>query len=180
MKSKTIGKANLNKYLIRFIFVLFLISGLFEVIGIAYRSSHRYNEATSMYVIDKIHSEIKDLFSVDEFGRYELTRLLDEFNKRNNNGVYYVSINKYAQSSYSHFNYKKDEPRNFLHMIYEGKNGWRIHYSISEEQANIDYLKQKDVPFNKAAKISNYLFLISAVGLIISVIIKAFNKNISA
>jgi hypothetical protein len=180
MKSITIGKTNLNKYLIRFIFVLFLISGIFEVIGIAYRSSHKYNEATSMYVIDKIENEIKDLLYVDEYGKYELTRLLDEFNKRNNNGVYYVSINKYAQSSYIHFNYKKDEPKNFLHMIYEGKNGWRIHYGVSEEQANIDYIKQKDVPRNNIGEIANYLFFISSVGLAIFVIIKALNKNISA
>lgn len=175
MKFITIGKANLNKYLIRFIFVLFLISGLFEVIGIAYSSSHRYNEATSMYVIDKIENEIKELRSVDEFAKYELTRLLDEFNKRNNNGVYYVSINKYAQSSYIHFNYKKDEPKNSLYMIYEGKNGWRIHYGISEAQANIDYIKQKEIPPNKIGKISNYLFLVSSVGLASSVVIKAFN-----
>lgn len=176
MKSIIIGKTNLNKYLIRFIFVLFVISGLFEVIGIAYSSSHRYNEATSMYVIDKIENEIKDLLYVDEYGKYELTRLLDEFNKRNNNGVYYVSINKYAQSSYIHFSYKKDEPENFLHMIYESINGWKIHYGVSEEQANIDYMKQKDLPANKIGKISNYLFLISSIGLIISFSIKVFNK----
>jgi hypothetical protein len=118
--------------------------------------------------------------NIDESTKNELNKLVNEFNKQNNNGLYHIDITRYKKSSYIEYKYAKDEPKNFFSRSYEGKKGWYIAYNISEVQANNDYKLQKEaldkLP-SKMGQASNYLFAFSATPLFVCLINKIFLKN---
>lgn len=177
MKSIFKGETGLSTVLIKGVIIIFISTVVFKLLSIGYGFVNKYEKDTSMYIIDTVAKKIKDMDHIDDTAKNELAQLINEFNRQNNNGLYRIYITRYAQSSYIEYKYAKGEPENFLSKVFESENGWYISYNISEAQANSDYEKQNDSLPARLGNISNYLFLVSAVGLVVVFTRKLFNNN---
>lgn len=142
---------------------------------------------STAYVFDIIENKIIDKYSLDTELKNEITQLLDEFNMKSNNGIYYVKILR-ADGSKEEYEYKKDgmEYSNFgqIGLTSEGKRTWDIHHKLTNEQHYYDMLVQRDtmyrminrVPY-RLGQIANYLFVISGVLLCVYLLTKRYLKG---
>ncbi|MCM0651083.1 permease prefix domain 1-containing protein [Clostridium swellfunianum] len=184
LKSILKRQEKLIKLLIKFATFVFIVASIFKSAAVVNSFINRYDKSTSIYMIDSIERKIKNMISIDENTQNEITQLVDEFNKHNNNGLYYIQITKGLQGSYIHYKYNKPETENLLIRHYDGKNNWNFIYKISEAQAAYDYNKEKEASenmvnliINKLGQSSNYLFAISTILLCVYFISKAYLKN---
>lgn len=178
--------------------IFFVIACIFLSIDIADEFIHR-NEAnpfttdknTTAYVFDVVESKIKNKEILDSDLKNEITQSLDEFNMKNNNGLYYIRIAKEDIPNIN-YEYKKDVPEEMIKggnggvkgLFTNGKKIWSIYYNRTDNQVNLDYQVQQEawdkmvnrVP-NRLGQISNYLFVIAAVLLGVYIINRVYLKS---
>lgn len=96
--------------------VTFIIACLFMAISVFYKSNDKkYVNSNSEYTINAIYKEINEKNNIK---KDEIDKYLDEFNKKNDNGLYYLKIEKLKNTKYE---YKKDVSENMIKNNYEGK-----------------------------------------------------------
>ena len=177
----------------------FMIASVFFTIYVADDFSHRNDsnpylsdKNTKAYVFEVIKDKIKDKNEINSELNNEITNLLDEFNIKNDNGIYDIKISK-GDSYNIVYEYKKDVTDEMIPNgnggasgVYsdEGTHTWDIFYKRTDKQQNYDYdVQQKAwnervnrIP-NRLGQISNYLFVISGVLIFIYVINKLYMKG---
>jgi hypothetical protein len=184
-----------SKILIRVALIIYLIGFIFKLINIVYDFSHRSDELLQQYQNDKYCSEyvfqtikdkINDRDSLDENVKNEITILLDEFNMRTNNGLYYIGIEKSGDYCYE---YSRGISKELIKMNDNGGStggkNWNINYKRTDFQDLYD-VQQSEILWNKMQneipyrlnELSNYLFIISWILVCVSLINKAYIKNI--
>lgn len=178
------GQSRFLNVPLKFAVITFSLAVLLNITSLGYIFFNKKESNTAVCQVKTIANKIKNMDYIDEKTKSEITQLLDEFNKQNNNGLYYIDITK-GRQSYVHYKYKKDAPENFFSRAYKGENGWLISYNISEAQANNDYYKQKDAQGRvtnslpvKLFQISVYLFILSLTLLSAYLILKAYGRKI--
>ncbi|GAA0087083.1 hypothetical protein UT300007_35240 [Clostridium sp. CTA-7] len=181
-----------SKALKKVTLITFIVACLFFSIDIGDEfinrdeNNFKYDKNTTSYVIETIRNKIQDKDSLDESLKNEITQLLDEFNKQNNNGLYYIRL-EYEPNSSIEYEYKKDVSEDMINGGHGGlsrRNNWSIHTNTTEDQANYDYKKHKEswdkvvnrLP-NRLGQVSNYLFVVSAVLLCVYIINKVYLKS---
>lgn len=176
----------------------FIIACVFLSINIADEFIHR-NEPnpfisdrnTTDYVIENIKSKIENIDVLDSNLTNEITKLLDEFNLKNNNGLYYIRIVREDMTNVD-YEYKKDVAEDMIKGGHSGVRGiynkgqikWSIYSNRTDTQANYDYKASQEtwdkmvnrVP-NRLGQISNYLFVVSAVLLCVFIFNKVYLKS---
>ncbi|NMM61806.1 hypothetical protein HBE96_03705 [Clostridium sp. P21] len=139
---------------------------LFMIVGVFYRSNNSvYVNSTSEYTINEVLKQISDN---DNFKKDEIDKVLNKFNNKNNDGLYYVRIEKLKSTEYE---YKKDISKNMIENAYEGKiikGNIGIYYKETDLQKEKDLkslyklIETKQNPVNVAFKeIAYILFLFS-------------------
>jgi hypothetical protein len=120
----------------------------------------------------------------------EITQLLDEFNIKNKNGLYYIRIEREDEPD-KDYEYRKDITEDMIKGGHGGLSGiydenqkrWNIYNNRTDNQANYDYEVQQQfwdkmvnrIP-HRLGEISNYLFVISAVFLCVCILNKFYLK----
>ncbi|AOR25124.1 permease prefix domain 1-containing protein [Clostridium taeniosporum] len=183
-----------SKILIRVALMIYIIGCIFKLINLAddflgddelwqQYVNDKYN---SDYVIETILDKIKDKDSLDENIKNEITILLDEFNMRTDNGLYYVGIEK---SGKYYYKYNKDIPEDLNKKRggggINGKLCWSIHHEetyfqreYEREQSDIVWDKMENAIPYRLNELSNYLFIISWILVCVSLINRAYIKNL--
>lgn len=188
-----------SKLLKNLTLAFFVIACIFLSINITDDFMHRNapdpftsDKNTTAYVFDVIDNKIKDKDVLDSDLKNEITQLLNDFNLKNDNGLYYIRIAREGISNID-YEYKKDVTDD---MIKEGKGGlrgvyndqdnitWNIYSNRTDKQANYDYKVHKEawdkmvnrIP-NRLGQISNYLFVVSGVLLCIYIFNKIYLKS---
>lgn len=181
-----------SKALKKFTLIIFIVACVFFSIDLGdelinrNENSLKYDKNTTQYVIENIRNKIQDKDSIDESLKNEITQLLDEFNKKNNNGLYYIRLD-YEANSITEYEYKKDVSEDMIKNGNGGlsvQNNWSIYTNRTDNQANYDNKKQDEawsemvnrLP-NRLGQLSNYLFVVSAVLLWVYIINKAYLKS---
>eukprot|EP00831_Metopus_contortus_P001297 TRINITY_DN10472_c0_g1_i2.p1 TRINITY_DN10472_c0_g1~~TRINITY_DN10472_c0_g1_i2.p1 ORF type:complete len:268 (-),score=56.53 TRINITY_DN10472_c0_g1_i2:75-878(-) len=139
-----------SKILITVAIVIYIIGVVFKGINLAYDFSGKNNEKWNKYESDEycsehIFKEIKDKIDdkdyLNENFKNEITKMLDEFNMRTNNGLYYIAIEKSGEYYYK---YKKDVSRKLTEINSNGgmtgNQVWMIHYKKTDFQNSYDDL----------------------------------------
>lgn len=189
---------NFTKILKKLTLIFFIISCVCLSISIADEFINRNepdpftaDKNTTSYLFDVIENRIKNEDVLDSNLKNEITQLIDEFNDKNNNGLYYIRISKEGIPDLN-YEYKKDIAENMI----ETKNGglsriyneehrtWNIYYNRTDNQANYDYKVQQDawnkminrIP-NRLRQISNYLFVVTVVLFFVYITNKVYLKS---
>ncbi|MHC6180285.1 permease prefix domain 1-containing protein [Clostridium sp. JNZ X4-2] len=114
----------------------FVLGCLFMAFSKFYKSSNvKYYNSTSDYVINTI---FKEVINKNNLQKNQVDKILNEFNSKNNNGLYYVKIEKL---NYLKYEYKKYVPTVKVDNSYEGKmseDSWNIHYKKTGLQQKKD------------------------------------------
>lgn len=176
----------------------FVVSCIFLSIYIADEFIHRgepnpfiTDNNSTAYVFDIIENKVKSKDVIDLESKNEITQILDDFNVKNNNGLYYIRISREGMPDLD-YEYKKDVSKD---MIKEGNGGvsgiyndkqkkWSIYYNRTDKQANYDYKVTQEiwdkminrVP-NRLGQISNYLFVVSGALLCVYIFNKIYLKS---
>lgn len=128
---------------------------------------------TTDYLFDVIQKKIKNEDTIDSNLKNEITQLLDEFNAKHNNGLYYLKIER-EDIPEVNYEYKIDISQGNVEGEYASSMGvysekgveWNISSYETYEQTSYDYKAHSDawnkmvnrIP-NRLGQISNYLFV---------------------
>ncbi len=105
-----------TKIILKGALVTFITACLFMMAGVFYKNNNGiYVNSTSEYTINGLLNQISDK---DNFKKDELDKVLDKFNNRNKDGLYYVRIEKSKNTKYE---YRKNVSTNMIENNYEGK-----------------------------------------------------------
>ncbi|MBD7915088.1 hypothetical protein H9660_07985 [Clostridium sp. Sa3CUN1] len=168
----------------KFTIILFIIACVCLSINIADQFINRNesdiytaDENTTTYIFDVIAKKIKNEDTLDSNLKNEITQLLDEFNAKHNNGLYYLKIAREDMPDIN-YEYKIDIPEGSIEGEYGSVMGvysekgieWGIDSNTTYEQTSYDYKAHSDarnkminrIP-NRLGRISNYLFVVTIV-----------------
>lgn len=144
-----------------------------------------YDNNNSFSITDNIPNKSINKDSLDIPLKNQITQLLDEFNRRNNNGIYSLRIlNK--ENLKVEYEYNKDVTNDmvksgFKRLLHSSK--WDFYFKITDKQ-NIYDTKKTDEAWNKMVsripyrlgEVANYLFLILLILLCGYLVKKVYNK----
>lgn len=191
-------QSDFSRILKKLTLIFFVIACLFLSISIADEFINRNepdpftaDKNTTSYLFDVIENRIKNEDVLDSNLKNEITQLIDEFNDKNNNGLYYIRISKEGMPDLN-YEYKKDVAENMIETKNGGLSGiyndehrtWNIYYNRTDNQANYDYKVQQDVwnkminriP-NRLRQISNCLFVVTIVLFFVYITNKVYLKS---
>ena len=179
-----------SKLLIKVALVIYFVGFIFKIINIASeffpeKETFLPLSLNSSNVVDTIQDKIKNKDSLDQDVKAEITALLDDFNNQTNNGLYYVGIEKHGEFFYE---YNRDV---FKESISDGfgvsgdESDWNVHHKNTDIQDYYDHA-QWDEEFNNRRNslpyrlnvLSNYLFILSWILVCVSLINKAYIKDL--
>lgn len=149
-----------SKILIKFALIIYITGCVFKFINVAAEFlpgsddlwlQYENDKYSSEYIIQTIEDKINDKDSLDENVKNEITILLDEFNIRSDNGLYYIGIEKSGEYYYE---YNKEIPED-INKKYGGggistnhQSSWSIHYKNTYFQREYER-EQRDIVWNK-------------------------------
>ena len=138
-------KSDFTLIIVKVAIAIFIIGCIFAVSRIFYKNNIiNYENTTSEYVLSDLYSQISKSY----FDNAKVTKILDDFNKNTNNGLYYIKIEKINNTI---FEYKVDVAPHLIKKAYEGKllsKDWTIFYKKTDPQ------QQKDINnLNKASEL---------------------------
>lgn len=183
-----------SRILLKVSIILYVIGGIFKLINftsefLPKNDNSSLDKLTSSYVIDTIQDKIKGKDVLDENVKNEITILLDDFNKENN-GLYYIGLEKSGEYSYE---YDKNLSEDLIKisgakgsgLASNNQSDWVIHYKDTGYQNflnNFIYEQERNklhssIPY-RLNELSNYLFIISWILVCVSLINKAYIKNV--
>ncbi|MBK1811497.1 hypothetical protein JHL18_12785 [Clostridium sp. YIM B02505] len=120
--------------LLKIAIVVFVIGGIVRIAGVIAQEKFQkeYYESlpmTQSKMEQKIEDVIKDKVELSESDKTMITKMLNEYNDINDNGLYFVEINKNGQSYYK---YERTASQELIKNSGEGetgqdKSGWSIH-----------------------------------------------------
>ncbi|OCA98334.1 permease prefix domain 1-containing protein [Clostridium beijerinckii] len=183
-----------SKILIKVALMIYLIGCIFKIINFASeflpeKDTFLPSKLNSDYLLETIQDKINDKDSIDENIKDEITILLDEFNNETNNGLYYIGIEKSGEYYYE---YSKNISEASIKINKNSgqrgnQSGWNIHYKHTDIQGYYDHA-QTEEEFNnrfnsmpyRLNELSNYLFIISWILVCVSLINKAYIRNLSS
>lgn len=180
-----------SKVLIIIAIVIFSIGVIFKLINLGYDLSGIENKKMQPYENDQFYSysvfnEIKEKLSnkdyIDETTKEEITKILDEFNMKTNNGLYYIDIRNNSEYCYE---YRKDIDKDRISDGggSTGNQYWHIDYKKTDIQKKYDSLMNEKIfsytitiPYqlNESA---SYLFVLSWILVCISSFNNVYMKN---
>lgn len=136
-----ISKDRLLKLSLKLAALTFIIAAIFILTDLGYSLKHKTSSYrnTSMYMIETITKKINGMNHVDEKTSSKLNKMLDKFNKQNNNGLFEVDISRFRRASSSEYHYLTVEPKDFNWRAYTAKDGRSIRYGVSDAQNKYDY-----------------------------------------
>lgn len=175
---------------------IFIIASVFLSINLGDELMHKNenpfiaDKNTSAYIFENIENKIKNSTVIGEDLKKSLTEILDEFNSKNHNGLYYIKIYEDGASNID-FEYKRAVPSDSIKGGHGGLMGvsdssktWKIYFERTDTQANYDYgVQQKAwdritnrLP-NRLGQAANYLFVVSGVLILVCIINKFYVKS---
>lgn len=180
-----------SKVLIIIAIVIFSIGVVFKLINLGYDLSGIESRKMQPYENDRFYSysvfdEIKEKLSnkdyIDETTKDDITKILDEFNMKTNNGLYYIDIRNNSECCYE---YRKDIDKDRISDGggSTGNQYWNIDYKKTDLQEKYDSLINEKIfsytitiPYqlNESA---SYLFVLSWILVCISSFNNAYMKN---
>ncbi|MBC8060353.1 MAG: hypothetical protein H7Y18_06765 [Clostridiaceae bacterium] len=181
-----------SKALIRVALIIVIVASIFKFFEIGDDFLHRNENSltndkrTSLYIINNIISKVENKDLLDVNLKNEVTVLLDEFNNKNNNGLYYLKLEKEDNLNIE-YEYKRDVSEDMIkdgHGSENMSNKWKVYFNRTDNQANYDSENVQAVmnkivsrlPY-KLGLLSNYLFVISGVLLCVYFLNKIYVKN---
>jgi hypothetical protein len=179
-----------SKLLIKVALVIYFVGFSFKIINIA---SEFFPEKETFLplslnansVVDTIQHKIKNKDSLDEDVKAEITALLDDFNNQTNNGLYYVGIEKHGEYFYEYNRAVFKESISDGFGVSGDESDWNVHRKTTNIQKYYDHA-QVDEEFNNIENslpyrlnvLSNYLFILSWILVCVSLINKAYIKDL--
>lgn len=152
---------------------IFIIGCIFAGARIFYKSgSIDYANTTSEYILADVYSQI----SKDNFDKVKVSKVLDDFNKNTNNGLYFIKVEKANDTIYE---YQKNVPTYLVKDAYEGNlissNNWTMYYKKTDSQqiTDINNLnKVSELQLNAADSVlKNISYLFFSISWIIACIV---------
>lgn len=180
-----------SKLLIKVALVIYFVGFIFKIINIA---SEFFPEKETFLplslnasnIVDTIQDKIKKKESLDEDVKAEITALLNDFNNQTNNGLYYIGIEKSGEFVYEYNRDVFEESiKNHSSSLAGDESDWKVHYKNTDIQDYYDSA-QWDEEFNNRRNslpyrlnvLSNYLFILAWILVCVSLINKAYIKDI--
>lgn len=180
-----------SKLIIKVALVIYFVGLIFKIINIA---SEFFPEKETFLplslnasnVVDTIQDKIKNKDSLDEDVKAEITALLDDFNNQTNNGLYYIGIEKSGEFFFE-YNREvfKESIKNHSSSLAGDESDWNVHYKNTDIQDYYDHAQWDEGYNNRINSIpyrlnvlSNYLFILSWILVCVSLINKAYIKDL--
>lgn len=171
--------------------IMFLIAGACKIINFSYDLLGMEDKRIRQYENDKYYSEyilesIQEKLSnnnIDDNMKNEISKLLDDFNVKTNNGLYYIDI---AKNNQYYYEYYKDIPKEAMELNHNGgatgNKDWTIYYNKTDLQNKydsliLDKIMSKSIPY-KLNELSNYVFILSWILVCISFFNRVYVKNL--
>ncbi|WP_160691841.1 permease prefix domain 1-containing protein [Clostridium sp. C2-6-12] len=180
-----------SKLLIKVALVIYFVGFIFKIINIA---SEFFPEKETFLpmnlnansIVDTIQKKIKDKDVLDNDVKAEITEILNDYNNRTNNGLYYIGIEKSGEYFYE-YNREvfKESIKNDSTGVSSDESGWNVHRKTTDIQDYYDHA-QLDEEFNNIENslpyrlnvLSNYLFILSWILVCVSLINRAYIKDL--
>lgn len=180
-----------SKLLIKAALVIYFIGFIFKIINITYeffpeKETFLPISLNTNSIVDTIQNKIKNKDSLDEDAKAEITGLLNDFNNQTNNGLYYIGIEKSGEYFYE---YKRDifkeSIKNDSSSLAGGGSDWNVHYKNTDIQDYFDSAQSEEEFNNRLTSMpyrlnefSNYLFILAWILVCVSLINKAYIKDL--
>lgn len=180
-----------SKIIMIFALIIFLIASVCKIINLGYDLLGMDDNRIQRYENDKYYSDyilesIKEKLSnnnIDNNMKNEISELLDDFNIRTNNGLYYIAI---AKNNQYYYEYYKDIPKETIELSHNGgatgNKEWTIYYKKTDLQNKydsliLDKIMYKSIPYI-LNEFSNYVFILSWILICISFFNRMYVKNL--